>query len=138
MVNEEGAYSPVLLRRIRYTILCTFFTKIDMQPAGSRASALAAAVAQTVCGMSIRSACETVVQLITERTASEEAVNFPLPLAVALDDDTTGQMSETDATIRLIHLLPALAGTTHELLLQVRLSHAELLHAEEKFRAFLR
>ena len=53
---------------------------------------------------------QTVVQFIAERTAGQKAVNLPFPLPVALDNNATGAMNETDGIIRLVHLLATFAA----------------------------
>ena len=62
---------------------------------------------------------EAVVQFLAEGAACKVAVDFPLPLAMALHHNTCGHMGETYFVIRLIHLLPALAAAAGELLFQI-------------------
>ena len=82
---------------------------IDMKPPRGRTSTAAAAVSQAVGLVRIGRAGKTMVELIAERPPSQEAVDFTLSLAVALDDNAAGKVNKTDAAVRLVHLLPALA-----------------------------
>ncbi len=71
-------------------------------------------------------------ELIAERTPREVAIDLTLPLAVTADDETTGEMGEADAVIRLVGLLPPLAPATCKMLLEIAWEDAPLLHAQAK------
>ena len=74
------------------------------------------------------SSVESVVQFLAECAAGKVAVDFPLPLTMATNDNAAGHVGEIHAIIRLVHLLPALATAAHELLLQIILMHTKALH----------
>ena len=113
------------------------FAVIDMQPTGGRATTFAAWVAKAIGSVGPRRTVEPVVKFIAESPAGEETVNFPLPLTVAFHHNTAGYMNQTDRVVGLVHLLPALAAASHKCLLQIRLPHAQLLHAQQQGIAFL-
>src|SRR5437867_1433734 len=69
------------------------------------------------------------LELVEQLAAGEEAVEGLRALALALDDHAARPVAQHDAGRHLVDVLPALPARAHEVLLQVRLAHAEHPHA---------
>src|SRR5437016_4766792 len=68
------------------------------------------------------------LELLEQEAACEEAVQRLGTLALAADDDAARPVPQHDAGGHLVHVLPARAPRTDELLVEVLLAHAEPAH----------
>src|SRR5437016_2045015 len=94
-----------------------------------RAPPLLAADARPLRRGGLGHAARARLELVEQLAAGEEAVEGLRALALALDDHAARPVAQHDAGRYLVDVLPALPARAHEVLLQVRLAHAEHPHA---------
>src|SRR5438445_690305 len=94
-----------------------------------RAPPLLAADARPLRRGGLGHAARARLELVEQLAAGEEAVEGLRALALALDDHAARPVAQHDAGRHLVDVLPALPARAHEVLLQVRLAHAEHPHA---------
>src|SRR5438445_659455 len=94
-----------------------------------RAPPLLAADARPLRRGGLGHAARARLELVEQLAAGEEAVEGLRALALALDDHAARPVAQHDAGRHLVDVLPALPARAHEVLLQVRLAHAERPHA---------
>src|SRR2546422_464691 len=95
----------------------------------TRAPPLLAADARPLGRGGLGHAARPRLELVEQLAAGEEAVEGLRALALALDDHAARPVAQHDAGRHLVDVLPALPARAHEVLLQVRLAHAEHPHA---------